>query len=262
LRLVSATVGAAIIAYGTALVDDDAERIGETDAVGIDEVLFARLRPWRTGWAIGCGDARFGQPGLRSAGTAFFAGVTVVLAREGRVMLDVGPTRYATTADSLSIAYKQWGHGERDVVLVPGTMWHSELVSDLPPHRRMAERLGGFARVLSFDKRGTGLSDRHLGTGSLDDRMLDVSAVMDDAHISHARSSVCRRVPRWVRSSPRRFRHGRTASSWRWVWCTATAWLVREEWVEVERVGNAHRHHLTDKGRDEWKARADLPLGG
>ena len=77
----------------------------------------------------------------------------------------------ATTADGLSIAYKQWGQGGRDIVLVPGTMWHSELIFELAPYRRFAERLGTFARVISFDKRGTGLSDRHLGTGSLDDRI-------------------------------------------------------------------------------------------
>ena len=72
------------------------------------------------------------------------------------------------------------------MVLVPGTIWHSELVFELPHHRRLAERLGAIARVISFDKRGTGLSDRDLGTGSLDDRILDISAVMDDAGISHA----------------------------------------------------------------------------
>jgi class 3 adenylate cyclase/pimeloyl-ACP methyl ester carboxylesterase len=101
-------------------------------------------------------------------------------------MLDLGPTRYASTVDGLSIAYKRWGRGDRDLVLVPGTIWHSELVFECAPHRRFAERLGAIARVICFDKRGTGLSDRHLGTGSLDDRILDVTAVMDDAGLAHA----------------------------------------------------------------------------
>jgi pimeloyl-ACP methyl ester carboxylesterase len=70
--------------------------------------------------------------------------------------------------------------------MVPGTVWHSELIFELPPHRRFAERLGRLGKVVSFDKRGTGLSDRYLGGGSLDDRVADISAVMDDAGIEHA----------------------------------------------------------------------------
>ncbi|MEA3217009.1 MAG: hypothetical protein QOJ19_3165 [Acidimicrobiia bacterium] len=101
-------------------------------------------------------------------------------------MLDLGPIRYATTSDGLNIAYKQWGGGPRDIVLVPGTMWHSELTFELAPFRRFAERLGALGRVISLDKRGTGLSDRYLGAGSLDDRILDITAVMDDAGIEHA----------------------------------------------------------------------------
>jgi class 3 adenylate cyclase/pimeloyl-ACP methyl ester carboxylesterase len=104
----------------------------------------------------------------------------------GRRVLELGPTRYETTVDGLSIAYKRWGRGDRDLVLVPGTIWHSELIFECAPHRRLAERLGAIARVISFDKRGTGLSDRHLGTGSLDDRILDVTAVMDDAGVTQA----------------------------------------------------------------------------
>lgn len=101
-------------------------------------------------------------------------------------MLDLGPIRYATTADGLNIAYKQWGSGPRDIIMVPGTFWHSEMVFELEPWRRFSERLGALGRVISFDKRGTGLSDRYLGTGSLDDRILDITAVMDDAGIEHA----------------------------------------------------------------------------
>jgi class 3 adenylate cyclase/pimeloyl-ACP methyl ester carboxylesterase len=101
-------------------------------------------------------------------------------------MLDLGPTRYATTSDGLSIAYKQWGEGERVIVLVPGTYWHCELTFEMPVFRRVGERLGALGRVLCFDKRGCGLSDRHLGAGSLDDRIRDISAVMDDAGVEHA----------------------------------------------------------------------------
>src|SRR5262245_31406247 len=68
--------------------------------------------------------------------------------REGVRMLDLGPTRYATTVDGLSVAYKRWGRGDRDLVLVPGTIWHSELIFECAPHRRLAERLGAIARVV------------------------------------------------------------------------------------------------------------------
>lgn len=105
---------------------------------------------------------------------------------QGAVMLDVGPTHYATTSDGLSIAYKRWGEGDRDLVLVPGTVFHCEMLFEFDPWRRLGERLGQLGRVICFDKRGTGLSDRHLGDGSLDDRILDVSAVMDDAGVDHA----------------------------------------------------------------------------
>ena len=56
------TVNDTMIAYGTALVDDDPDRVGETDAVGIDEVLFVRLGPWRTqNWATSIVDVRAGR---------------------------------------------------------------------------------------------------------------------------------------------------------------------------------------------------------
>ncbi len=56
------TVNDTMIAYGTALVDDDPDRLGETDAVGIDEVLFVRLGPWHTKqWATSIVDVRAGR---------------------------------------------------------------------------------------------------------------------------------------------------------------------------------------------------------
>ena len=56
------TVNDTVIAYGTALVDDDPDRIGESSAVGIDEVLFVRLGPWRTQlWATSIVDVQAGR---------------------------------------------------------------------------------------------------------------------------------------------------------------------------------------------------------
>ena len=95
--------------------------------------------------------------------------------------MDAGEIRYAKSGD-LSIAYQVWGDGPVDLVMVPGFVTHRDLMWDLPGgHLDMSAGLGRFARVLSFDKRGTGLSDRSLGLGTVEDRMDDVRAVMDAA---------------------------------------------------------------------------------
>jgi class 3 adenylate cyclase/pimeloyl-ACP methyl ester carboxylesterase len=94
--------------------------------------------------------------------------------------MDVPETRYAQSGE-LSIAYQVFGDGPRDIVFVPGFISHCDLSWETPLLRGIAERLGSFARVISFDKRGTGLSDRTLGFGTAEDRMDDIRAVMDTA---------------------------------------------------------------------------------
>ena len=79
------------------------------------------------------------------------------------------------------IAYQVTGNGPFDLVLVPGFFSHLELGWDYPDHARFLERLGSFARLIHFDKRGTGLSDRSVGLPDLETRMDDVRAVMDAA---------------------------------------------------------------------------------
>jgi hypothetical protein len=91
--------------------------------------------------------------------------------------------RYAPSGD-LSIAYTQYGTGP-DVVVVPGFVTHLDLFWDLPISKGIAER-GEYARVLTFDKRGTGLSDRSVGLGSVEERMDDIRAVMDAAGVERA----------------------------------------------------------------------------
>jgi pimeloyl-ACP methyl ester carboxylesterase len=68
-------------------------------------------------------------------------------------------TRYAKSGD-LSIAYQLEGNGPLDLVVVPGIVSHVEAFHELPGYSRFIERLASFARVITFDKRGTGLSDR------------------------------------------------------------------------------------------------------
>ncbi len=87
-------------------------------------------------------------------------------------------TKYARSGD-LSIAYQVSGDGPIDLVLVPGFVSHLELQREDPRAARFFERLESFSRLIRFDKRGTGLSDRTVPVPTLEQRMDDVRAVMD-----------------------------------------------------------------------------------
>ena len=94
----------------------------------------------------------------------------------------VGPeTRYAMATDGVHIAYQVVGDGPPDVVMVPGFVSNVELAWDLPFIAPALERVASFGRLIRFDKRGTGLSDRVGDAPSLEQRMDDVRAVMDAA---------------------------------------------------------------------------------
>jgi class 3 adenylate cyclase len=94
-------------------------------------------------------------------------------------------TRYARSGD-VSIAYQVIGDGPRDLVFVPGIISHVEFFHELPGYTDFLEGLGRFARVIVFDKRGNGLSDRVVGAPSLEQRMDDIRAVMDATGSSRA----------------------------------------------------------------------------
>ena len=89
------------------------------------------------------------------------------------------PIKYARSGD-VHIAYRIFGDGPRDIVLIPGTISHVELLWELPSHHHLLKRLTAFARVIVFDKRGQGLSDR-VAEQTLEERVGDVRAVMDAA---------------------------------------------------------------------------------
>jgi pimeloyl-ACP methyl ester carboxylesterase/DNA-binding CsgD family transcriptional regulator len=91
-------------------------------------------------------------------------------------------TRYAK-AGSFNIAYQVLGEGPIDLVLSPGWVTHLDLTWAVPQLARFLEKLASFSRLILFDKRGTGLSDRvHPDTlPTLEQRMEDVLAVMDAA---------------------------------------------------------------------------------
>ena len=89
-------------------------------------------------------------------------------------------TRYALSGD-VHIAYQVTGEGPFDLVFVPGFVTHMELQWKMPGFDDFLNDLGSFARLIRFDKRGTGMSDPVSGAPSLETRMDDVRAVMDAA---------------------------------------------------------------------------------
>src|SRR5262245_2821543 len=90
------------------------------------------------------------------------------------------PVNYADS-DGLQIAYQITGRGDRDIVLVAGFVSHLELDWAEPRHAGFLDRLGSLGRVIRFDKRGTGMSDRPNDLPDTETRMHDVLAVMDAA---------------------------------------------------------------------------------
>ena len=92
--------------------------------------------------------------------------------------MSTAPIQYARSGD-VNIAYQVNGDGLFDLVLIHGFFSHLEIDWELPASRYVNERLGSFARLIRFDKRGTGLSDRPGGLPDLETRMDDVRAVMD-----------------------------------------------------------------------------------
>jgi class 3 adenylate cyclase len=94
--------------------------------------------------------------------------------------MKVPETRYALSGD-VHIAYQVVGDGPPDLVFIPSLTHHVELVWENPPQARFFGRLASIGRLLLFDKRGTGMSDRVVGTPPLEVRMDDIRAVMDAA---------------------------------------------------------------------------------
>jgi pimeloyl-ACP methyl ester carboxylesterase len=87
---------------------------------------------------------------------------------------------YALSGD-VSVAYQVTGGGPIDLVFAPGFISHLEHEWDEPRWARFIHELGSIARVIRFDKRGTGLSDRTVVLPNMDERMEDIRAVMDAA---------------------------------------------------------------------------------
>jgi class 3 adenylate cyclase len=94
-------------------------------------------------------------------------------------------TKYARSGD-VRIAYQISGDASLDVVWAPGTMSHLDLDWEIPERALFFERFSKFCRLIRFDKRGTGLSDRPLKMATLEERTDDIRAVMDDIGLERA----------------------------------------------------------------------------
>ena len=93
-------------------------------------------------------------------------------------------TQYARS-NGVNIAFQVFGTGPFDLVVVPGWVSHLEHMWQHPFYAAYLQRLARFARLILFDKRGTGLSDR-VSVGTVEDRIDDIRAVMDALGIRRA----------------------------------------------------------------------------
>lgn len=90
-------------------------------------------------------------------------------------------TRYSKSADGIHVAYQVLGDADLDLVLSPGFVSHLEHSWEDPSMARFLRRLASFSRLIVFDKRGTGMSDRAPDDrpGLLEERVNDIASLMD-----------------------------------------------------------------------------------
>lgn len=90
-------------------------------------------------------------------------------------------TRYSKSADGVHIAYQVLGDADLDLVVSPGFVSHLEHSWEDPQMARFLRRLASFSRLIVFDKRGTGMSDRSVDENAplLEDRVNDIATLMD-----------------------------------------------------------------------------------
>lgn len=97
------------------------------------------------------------------------------------IAVDAPETRYARRPDGVSIAYQVVGDGPPDLLLSPGFISHLELQWTEPDYAHFLRRLSQFARLILYDKPGTGLSDPIPHVPSVEERVADIGHVLDAA---------------------------------------------------------------------------------
>jgi len=94
-------------------------------------------------------------------------------------MSTIPATRYVKS-DDVHVAYQVIGEGPVDLLWVPGFVSHMEAGWQSPETASFIRRLASFCRLILFDKRGTGMSDRGSQIFTLEQRMHDVQAILDE----------------------------------------------------------------------------------
>jgi pimeloyl-ACP methyl ester carboxylesterase len=106
--------------------------------------------------------------------------------RAQHALVDVPETRYTKAPDGTSIAYQVTGNGPVDLVYSGGIWSNVDLMWETPAWAHFLERLAGFSRLIPFDMRGVGVSDRGPAPPSIELQRDDVAAVMDAVGIVDA----------------------------------------------------------------------------
>src|ERR1041384_7389019 len=100
-------------------------------------------------------------------------------------MVEHTETQYARSGD-LTIAYRTVGEGARDILFIPGFVSNVELMPEVPFIAHDLARMARLGRVVYFDKRGVGLSERSFGSRIAEDQLDDVLAVADASGLDRA----------------------------------------------------------------------------
>src|SRR5215467_2903306 len=121
------------------------------------------------------------------------------------------PRTQYTKSGNVSVAYQVLGDGPIDLVFAQGWLSNVEYAWESPHYARFIARLAAFSRLIRFDRRGMGMSDRDVGHSTLEERVDDIRAVMDAvgseraALLGVSEAAACARcLQRPIRSAPRR----------------------------------------------------------
>ncbi len=161
-------------------------------------------------------------------------------------------TRYAHS-EGASIAYQVVGDGPVDLLFLPGWISQVEQLWEAPAQRRFLERLAGFGRLILFDSRGTGLSDRVLEEFTLEQEVKDVLAVLDAAHSERA-ALMTYAVGGLVGALLAAEHPERIGALVMYASVSRTSWAPDYEWAMTAE----QREELTERNISEWGA-ADNP---
>ncbi|MGH8939924.1 MAG: alpha/beta fold hydrolase, partial [Actinomycetes bacterium] len=190
---------------------------------------------------------------LHGRGYRFVARVDARVAGVPAPRLPTGataPVRY-TVSDGLHIAYQVTGGGDLDIVLISGFVSHLELDWSDPRHAHFLDRLGSMGRLIRFDKRGTGMSDRPHGLPDLETRMHDVFAVMDAA--GSRRAVICGYSEGGAMAILMATTHPERVSSLVLYGCYAKAtWGPDYAWARTQEERRRYTEHLVTTW--DWEA--------